>query len=302
LDEEEVYMIQSLSQNLVYGILIGALYGLAAVGLSLVFGVTKLLNVSHGELLMLGGYASFWVFRLLGVDPFLSIPLTIIFLLIIGIIIYKLVFSRTVMFDVENKIKSSLLVGFGLSIVLQNVALQLWTADDRSITTSYSATAFTFLGIRFPVVRLASLGITLVAVLALHFFLQKTYTGKAIRATVENWEAASLMGINVQKVYLLSFIIGCALAGVAGTLVIMGFSIEPSMGLQWTLKSLVVMVLGGLGNMIGTFVGGIILGVTESATGFFIGGNYRQIAGLVLFVLILIFRPQGLFGIKEGDK
>ncbi|MGI6741294.1 MAG: branched-chain amino acid ABC transporter permease [Brevefilum sp.] len=294
--------MQSFAQNLVYGILIGALYGLAAVGLSLVFGVTKLLNVSHGELIMLGGYSSFWVFRLLKIDPFISIPLTALFLVIIGFVIYKLVFSRTVMFDVENKIKSSLLVAFGLSIVMQNIALQLWTADDRSITTSYSAAAFTFHGVRFPVVRLASLGITLIAVIALQFFLKKTYTGKAIRATVENWEAASLMGINVQRVYLIAFVIGCALAGIAGTLVVMGFSIEPSMGLQWTLKSLVVMVLGGLGNMIGTFVGGIILGVTESATGFFFGGNYRQIAGLVLFVLVLVFRPQGLFGIKEGSK
>ncbi len=294
--------MQSFAQNLVYGILIGALYGLAAVGLSLVFGVTKLLNVSHGELIMLGGYSSFWVFRLLKIDPFISIPLTALFLVIIGFVIYKLVFSRTVMFDVENKIKSSLLVAFGLSIVMQNIALQLWTADDRSITTSYSAAAFTFHRVRFPVVRLASLGITLIAVIALQFFLKKTYTGKAIRATVENWEAASLMGINVQRVYLIAFVIGCALAGIAGTLVVMGFSIEPSMGLQWTLKSLVVMVLGGLGNMIGTFVGGIILGVTESATGFFFGGNYRQIAGLVLFVLVLVFRPQGLFGIKEGSK
>lgn len=292
-------MIQSLSQNLVYGILIGALYGLAAVGLSLVFGVTKLLNVSHGELLMLGGYASFWVFKLLGIDPFVSIPLTILFLLLIGVLLYKVIFSRIVTFDIENKIKNSLLVGFGLSIVLQNVVLLLWTADHRSIKTSYSGQALTMLGIRLPVVRLVSLGITLIAVLGLHFFLKKTYFGKAIRATVENWEAASLMGINVHKVYLVSFIVGCALAGVAGTLVTLSYSIDPSMGLEWTLKGLVVMVLGGLGNMIGTFVGGIILGLTESATGFFIGGNYREIAGLVLFILVLIFKPQGLFGIKE---
>lgn len=295
-------MIQSLTQNLIYGVLIGALYGLAAVGLSMVFGVTKLLNVAHGELLMLGGYASFWVFKLLGVDPFLSIPITILFLLIIGFILYHLIFKRIVTYEVENKIRNSLLVGFGLSIVLQNITLLLWTADHRSIKTSYSGIAWSILGVRLPVVRLASLAITLVAVLALHFFLRKTYTGKAIRATVENWEAASLMGINIHKVYLLSFVIGCALAGVAGTLVTLGFSIDPSMGLEWTLKSLVVMVLGGLGNMLGTFVGGIILGVTESATGFFIGGNYRQIAGLVLFILILVFRPQGLFGIKEGNK
>lgn len=292
-------MIQPLAQNLIYGVLIGALYGLAAVGLSLVFGVTKLLNVSHGELLMLGGYASFWIFKLLGIDPFVSIPITILFLVIIGFILYKLVFSRVVTYGTESKIKNSLLVGFGLSIVIQNIVLLLWTADHRSIKTSYSGEAITMLGIRLPVVRLISLAITLIAVLALNYFLKKSYTGKAIRATVENWESASLMGINIQKVYLLSFIIGCALAGVAGILVTLSYSIDPSMGLEWTLKSLVVMVLGGLGNILGTFFGGIILGVTESATGFLIGGNYREIAGLVLFIIILVFKPQGLFGIKE---
>jgi branched-chain amino acid transport system permease protein len=295
-------MIESLTQNLVYGILIGSLYGLAAVGLSLVFGVTKFLNVSHGELLMLGGYASFWLFSLLGIDPFLTIPLTILFLLLIGFIIYKLLFSRMVTFSTENKIKNTMLVGFGLSLILQNVALRLWTADDRAITTSYSGAALTVLGIRFPYVRMASFALTLLILVALHFFLRKSFTGKAIRATVEDWEAASLMGIEVQKVYLLSFIIGSALAGVAGTLVSVCYSIDPSMGLMWTLKGMVVMVLGGLGSMVGTFLGGIILGIAESATAVLIGGNYSQIVGLVLFILILIFRPQGLFGSKEGDK
>jgi branched-chain amino acid transport system permease protein len=295
-------MTQALTQNIVYGILLGALYGLAAVGLSLVFGVTKLLNISHGELLMMGGYATFWLFRLLNIDPFVSIPLTFVFLLMIGFVVYQLIFRRMVTFEDEKKIKNSMLVGFGLVLLLQNIALRLWTADDRSVTTSYSGTALTAFGIRFPVVRLASLGVALVAVIALHFFLRKTYIGKAIRATVEDWEAASLMGINIKNVYLLSFMIGCGMAGIAGALVSVGFSIDPSMGLQWTLKSLVVMVLGGLGSMIGTFIGGIVLGVAESGAAFFIGGNYRQIVGLVLFVLILVIRPQGLFGIKEGHK
>lgn len=295
-------MLQALTQNLVYGILIGALYGLAAIGLSLVFGVTKFLNVSHGELLMLGGYASFWIFKLLNIDPFLSIPLNILFLILIGYVLYKLIFTRLVKYPTENKIKNSLLIGFGLSIVLQNIALLLWTADDRSITTSYIGQAIKVLGIRIPVVRLAGLVIAVVALVALQLFLKRTYTGKAIRATVEDWEAASLMGINIHKVYLLTFIMGCALAGVAGMLVSVGISVDPSMGLDWTLKALVVLVLGGLGSMTGTLIGGIVLGVTESATAFFIGGNYRQIAGLVLFVLILIFRPQGLFGSKEGGK
>jgi len=292
-------MLESAVQNLIFGILLGALYGLAAVGISMVFGVTKFLNVAHGDLLMLGGYASFWLFSLLDLDPFLSLPLTILFLVVVGVVLYQLFFVRMVKLPTEEKIKNTMLIGFGLSLIIQNIALLLWTADDRGITTSYSGEAFTVLGLRFPYVRVVGLVISLVCLFALHQFLRKTYTGKAIRATVEDWEAASLMGINIHKVYLLSFLLGTALAGVAGALVSVSFSVDPSMGMHWTLKSLIVMVLGGLGNFMGTFAGGILLGATESATGFFISSNYRQVVGLVLFLLILVFRPQGLFGIKE---
>lgn len=292
-------MIEAVVQNLVFGILLGALYGLAAVGIAMVFGVTKFLNVAHGELLMFGGYASYWLFNLLDLDPFLSLPLTIAFLLLIGVVLYQLLFVRMIKLGEEEKIKNTMLIGFGLTLILQNTALLLWTADDRGITTSYSGAAFTLLGVRFPYVRVAGLVISLVCLFALQQFLRRTYTGKAIRATVEDWEAASLMGIDVKKVYLLSFLIGTALAGVAGTLVLVSFSVEPAMGMHWTLKSLIVMVLGGAGNFMGTFVGGILLGATESATAFFISGNYRQVVGLILFLLILTFRPQGLFGAKE---
>lgn len=292
-------MLEFAAQNLVIGILLGALYGLAAVGIGMVFGVTKFLNVAHGELLMFGGYATFWLFSLFDLDPFVSLPLTILFLLLIGVILYQLLFVRMVKLPEEEKIKNTMLVGFGLTLILQNIALNLWTADDRGVTTSYVGEAFTWMGVRFPYVRLAGLVISLVCLIALQQFLQRTYTGKAIRATAEDWEAASMMGIDVHKVYLLSFLIGTALAGVAGTLVLVSFSVSPSIGLHWTLKSLIVMVLGGVGNFIGTFVGGILLGATESATAYFISGNYREVVGLVLFLLILIFRPQGLFGAKE---
>src|SRR5512136_1000761 len=123
-------MLQPIAQNLVFGILLGALYGLAAVGIALVFGVTKFLNVAHGELLMFGGYACFWLFNLLGLDPFLSLPLTIVFLLLIGTVLYQLLFVRMVKLPVEEKIKNTMLIGFGLTLILQNVALLLWTADD----------------------------------------------------------------------------------------------------------------------------------------------------------------------------
>ena len=293
-------MVESVSQTLILGLLVGALYALVALGLSLVFGVTKFLNVAHGELLMFGGYASFWIFSRLGFDPFMTIPTTLIALLLIGAILYQLVFVRMVKLPEETKIKNTLLVGFGLSVVLQNLALRFFTADDRGITAAYSSTAFTVLGVRFPLVRLASLLTALVFLLALHLFLRKTYTGKAIRATVQDWEAATLMGIDIHRVYFLAFVLGAALAGVAGTLVAVNYSIEPSMGLNWTLKALIVMVLGGLGSITGTLVGGLLLGLTESVTSLLISNNYREVSGLVLFVLILIFRPQGLFGTKEG--
>ena len=291
-------MIEAVAQNIIYGILVGALYGLAAVGIALVFGVTKILNVAHGELMMLGGYAAFWLFTLYDLDPFLALPLAILFLCLIGAVLYKLLFARTIKLPEEEKIKNTMLIGFGLTLIIQNIALLLWTADDRGITTSYSGEAFTLMGLRFPYVRVAGLVISLVCLFALHYFLRRTYTGKAIRATVVDWEAASLVGIDVHKVYLLSFLIGTALAGVAGTLVLVSFSVEPAMGMHWTLKSLIVMVLGGVGNFIGTFFAGILLGVTESAAVFIVPSNYKQVVGLLLFLLILIFRPQGLFGNK----
>jgi len=294
-------MAEAIAQNVIFGILVGALYGLAAVGIALVFGVTKILNVAHGELMMVGGYLSFWLFTLFNLDPFVALPISILCLCLIGAVLYKLLFARTVKLPEEEKIKNTMLIGFGLTLIIQNVALLLWTADDRGISTVYSGQAFTLLGLRFPYVRVAGLVISLVCLFALHFFLRRTYMGKAIRATVVDWEAASLVGIDVHKVYLLSFLIGTALAGVAGTLVLVSFSVEPAMGMHWTLKSLIVMVLGGVGNFIGTFFAGILLGVTESTAAFFIPGNYRQVVGLILFLLILIFRPQGLFGRKERE-
>jgi branched-chain amino acid transport system permease protein len=293
-------MIESLGQTLAFGVLVGALYGLVALGLSLVFGVTKLLNVAHGELIMFGGYVSFWVFTKMGLDPFLTIPLTMIVLALLGALLYRLVFSWTIKLPEEVKIKNTLLVAFGLSIILQNLALRFWTADERGVTMSYAGAALTVFGVRFPAVRVISLLVAVICLVALQLFLKKTYTGKAIRATVQNWEAASLMGIDIHRVYLLSFAIGAALAGAAGTLVVVNYSIQPAMGLEWTMIALVTMVLGGLGNIPGTLVGGLALGVTESATSFFISSNYRAVAGLILFLLVLIFRPQGLFGSKEG--
>ena len=148
--------------------------------------------------------------------------------------------------------------------------------------------------------RLASFLIALFVLVALHLFLKRTYLGKAIRATVQDWEAAALLGISTDRVYLTSFLLGAGLAGLAGALVSVGYSIEPTMGLEWTLTSLIVMVLGGLGSFVGTFIAGVLLGITQSLTSFWLGGAYREMVALLVFLLVLVLRPQGLFGTKEG--
>jgi branched-chain amino acid transport system permease protein len=283
-------------QSLVSGALVGALYGLAALGLSLVFGVLKILNVAHGELLMLGGYTSFWVFQLLGIDPFMGLLIVVPVMLVLGALLHLGLFSRVVQFGEEHRIKNSLLIGFGLTLILQTVAIRFFTADDRRIATDYSTAAWELLDIRLPLVRLSGLFIGIIAVIALQSFLRRTYWGKAIRATAEDWQTASLTGINVQLTYLITFSLGAVLAGLAGVLVSVGYSVNPSIGLSWTLKSLVVVVLAGLGSMPGTFLAGIMLGVAEDVSALVFGGEFRELVGLIIFLIILSLRPQGLFG------
>lgn len=288
--------ITVLAQQVVLGLLLGGLYGLAAAGLSLVFGVLKVLNVAHGELIMLGGYGAYWLFALLGVDPFASLLLVVPGALLAGAALYLGLFGFVVRAHEETRIKNSLLVGFGLALALHAAALRLWTADDRSITTAYGGVVISVGPIAIPLIRLASLAVALVLIGALHLLLARWRWGKAIRATAEDWQAALLTGIDVRRAYLIAFAIGTALAGAAGTLVSVGYSISPSIGLEWTLKALIVVVLAGLGSMLGTFAAGLFVGVAEALSAAAFGGPYREVVGLVIFVVVLVLRPQGLFG------
>jgi branched-chain amino acid transport system permease protein len=288
--------METFLQTAVSGILVGSLYGLAALGLSLAFGVLKILNVAHGELIMIGGYAAFFLFTGLGMDPLLSLGAVFAMLAIFGLLLYALVFNRIVKFDEENRIKNSLLLGFGLTLILQTIAVRLFTADDRGIITGYSASAWELMGVRFPVVRVIGLVVAIIAVLGMELFLKRTYWGKALRATSEDWVTAALTGINIRRVYLLAFAISAALAGVTGVMIVLGFSVNPSIGLQWTLKALIVVVLAGLGSMRGALLGGILLGLAEAFSSQLFGGEYREIVGLLIFLLVLSLRPQGLFG------
>ena len=286
----------SLAQNIAYGLFVGGIYGIAAVGLALAFGVMNVLNIAHGELLMFGGYISFWLFSWLGIDPFISLVVCVPLMFVIGLLLDRLVYRHVARLRGEAKIKNSLLISFGLVLILQNVAIRLFTADERSIQVPYGGQGINLLGVALPYTRLWGLAIALVTIVALHLFLRRTDPGKAIRATAEDWEAAELSGINVPRVYMLTFALGAALAGIAGTLVSVTASITPSIGLDWTLKALIVVVLAGTGSIIGAFPAGLLLGLVEALSGVFIDASYRELVGLVIFLLVLLIRPQGLFG------
>ncbi|MGH2399433.1 MAG: branched-chain amino acid ABC transporter permease [bacterium] len=282
-------------QNGIFGLLIGGLYGLGAVGLSLVFGVLTMLNVAHGELIMLGGYVSIWLFTLWRLDPFVSVLVAGPALFIVGAALFWVLFRRLIHFTEEHKIKNSILIGFGLALVLQTLAILAWEADERAVTPSYAGEVLRLGVVVVPLSRLAALILAFVVLGGLHLFLTRTRQGTAIRATAEDEQGAALAGIPIGRVYLIAFGLGSALAGVAGTLVSVSDAISPAIGLQWTLKALIVIVLGGMGNIFGTFVAGVFLGVVESMSGFLFGNAYREVVGLAIFLIVLSWRPQGLF-------
>jgi branched-chain amino acid transport system permease protein len=287
--------MNQLPQILAYGIILGVFYGLVTVGLSLLFGVMKYLNIAHGSFMMLGAYASYWLFMLWDVDPILSIPLVMLLMFLVGCLLYKLLFSRLSKVSEDVRINSSMIMAFGLILILDNSAIALWTTNIKILNTSYTSTMLEFMGIRIPLTGLIVIGLTSLAILALHLFLGRTYLGKSIRATSQDWEAASLLGTNIDRIYLVSCGISLALAGLAGACFALTYPISPDIGLRWVLFAMVVLVLAGMGKIKEVFLAGLIMAMLEQLSSVVIGAEYRGIVSLAVFILILIFKPQGLF-------
>jgi branched-chain amino acid transport system permease protein len=285
-----------LPQILAYGIILGIFYGLVTIGLALLFGVMKYLNIAHGSFMMIGGYASYWLFVLWDVDPIVSIPLIMILMFFLGCILYKLLFSRLSKASEDVRINTSMIMTFGLVLILDNTAIALWTTNIKILNTSYTDTMLELFGIRIPLTGLIVIGLTTLAILAMHLFLSRTYLGKSIRATSQDWEAASLLGVNIDRTYLICCGIGLALAGLAGTCFALTYPLSPDIGLRWVLFAMVVLVLAGMGNIKEVFLAGLIMATLEQLSTVLIGGHYRGIASLAVFLLILVLRPQGLFG------
>lgn len=284
--------MEQIIQVLISGIFSGGIYALASVGLALIFGVVGLVNFAHGEFLMLAMYFAYWIYNSIGLDPYQSLLINLVIMAVIGFLLFKIIMERVL--DANHSIQ--ILITLGLSMVLQNFALMFWKADYRNIRIPVTTDTMNigFLNLSTP--RVIAFAIAISASVLLYLYLQKTFTGAAMRAVSQNGKAAQLMGINIKKTYGLAFVIGTTLVGLAGLLISPIYPAFPTVGSNFSTLAFIVVVIGGLSSIPGAIFGGLLIGIVESFAGFFAGPAYQQAAYFLLFILVLVFRPNGLFG------
>jgi branched-chain amino acid transport system permease protein len=279
-------------QAIINGILFGAVYAMIGIGFSLVWGVMGIVNLAHGSFIMIGAYLSYSLFAAYHIDPFLSIPLVMAALFIIAYGIQRYVFNRVV----RGPSFITLTFTFGMQILIANICLLIWSADFRSVKLPYSSAGLEIGGMIIPLVRFWILAVAVLITLAFYLFMRKTRTGVAINATALNYEGAQTVGINVSKIYAITFAISAALAGAAGALILPIMSVNPFFGGGIIGKAFVIAILGGLGSTVGALVGGMTLGIVETLGTIFLPSAFQELIGFVILVLVLVFRPQGLMG------
>jgi len=279
-----------VGQVVVSGLLAGALYSMVALGLALIFGVMRVINVAHGTILMLGAYTTFWWFQLLGINPYLSLLVSMPLMFLLGVFLQRSMVHRVV----DAPELSSLLLTFGISIALVNVTQYAFSSDVRSV--EFLTGSFLVGPLALSKSRLISFAFAVGLTLFAFWFLQKTKLGKAIRATSQSREVAMVCGVNVQRIHLYAFGMASALAAAGGSLVAVIVAIQPEMGQVYTFKSFLVIVLGGAGNYPGALLGGMLLGLVEQLSSLFLTTQVSEAVAYVLLVLVLLLRPTGLFG------
>jgi branched-chain amino acid transport system permease protein len=284
--------LAELADALVGGVLIGGLFAITALGLSLVFGVMRLINLVHGELIVGGAYVALELTRHSSLDPLLLMPVAAIVVAVVAMPIYRVALAPLAGQGAEP----ALLTTFGLSIIAQNLFVLIFSGDSQALRAPYATDSIGVVGLTIQSVYLIAFAVALVLCGAVHLLLQRTAVGRRIRAASEDAEAAAVMGVDVTRIHTIVFGIAAACAAVGGVLVGLTISFTPSVGLSYLLTGLVVVVLGGLGSVKGTLFGALLLGAIESVGASFVGDGYRDFIGFVAFLVVLSFRPQGLFG------
>ncbi|MCM0083409.1 branched-chain amino acid ABC transporter permease [Geomonas sp. Red32] len=280
------------SQSLISGLLIGGVYALIGIGLTIIFGVMRIINFAHGDIMMIGMYLTYNLFTLAGIDPFVSVAITIPIMFLFGALLQKVFINRVLNALPQNQI----LLTIGLGLIMSNTMMLIFTSDYQILTTSYSSSSFRLFHISISQPLAISFVITAGITALLYWFFMKTDTGQAIRATAQDRDAAQLMGINVKRMSIIAFGLGSSLAGTAGALISPTYYIFPQIGSTFTLKAFVITVLGGMGSILGATLGGILIGVAESMGAVYISSGWKDVVVFVLFLLVLVFKPSGLLG------
>jgi branched-chain amino acid transport system permease protein len=290
-DGLEMTLLADLSTPIVMGILLGGLYAVIALGLSLIFGVLKEINIAHGDLVILGSYFGYVAMTIIGIDPILSLIIGIPLLFGIGFAIQKYLLNRAF----KISMNATLIITFGISIILQNIYQLIWTPMSRGLTTSYALESFSVGAIRFPLVYLLDFIVAIAVMFFLREFLRRTYLGMAIRAAAQDWRAAHLMGINTDRIFAFTFGIATALAAIAGVFLGLTFPFTPVSGTPFLIIALGVVVLGGMGSIAGTFIGGITFGLAQTLGGHFFGIAAQMLVAYTMVLLVLAVIPRGIF-------
>ena len=288
-------------QTLVAGVLIGGIYALIGIGMTLIMGVMGIINLAHGQLMMVAMYVTFALHAYLKIDPYLSLLVAMPALFLLGIFLQKTLLNPLMEVDAvlpENQV----LMTVGMGMVLAEIARFIFSSDYKSVVTSYSGSAF-FLGqISFSWPLTIAFGFAVLLTIALFWFLLRTDLGRSIRATAQDKEAATLMGVNAGRITVITFGIGSALVAAAGSLLMPIFYLFPDIGGPFTLKAFVITILGGMGSTVGAIFGGVTLGIAESLGATYIGMGYKEMVGYVIFLLVLIFLPGGLKKLTKGEE
>lgn len=282
----------NLSTPIIMGILLGGLYALIALGLSMVFGVMKLINVAHGDLVILGSYIAYASMSVLGLDPIISLVIGMPVMAVIGFGIQRYMMRRAFGISME----APLIIAFGLSLIIQNVVQLIWSPLSRGLTTSYALSSFNIGTTSISLAYLLDFIAALVVMLLLREFLKRSYLGRAITASSQDRRSAQLMGINTERVYAYAFAIAMVTAAIAGVFLGLTFPFTPVSGVSFLIIAFGVVVIGGLGSMVGTFIGGIVLGLTQTLGAYFIGAAAQMLLVYLIVLVVLSVRPQGIFG------
>ncbi|MCX8027232.1 MAG: branched-chain amino acid ABC transporter permease [Thermodesulfovibrionales bacterium] len=280
---------------IINGLLIGCIYSLIAVGLTVIFGVMRIINMFHGDAVMLGMYSAYLLHEKYGISPYISPIITAPAFLVIGLAIYKILEP----IPPKQREMSSLIITLGISFVTATLAMLIWTADYRTVNLSYSQEVFDIFGTRIGYPAFFSSAFSVILIIAFYFFMTKTFLGMSIRATAIDPVSASLFGVNVKVISMLTFGIGLVLAGVAGAILSPIFYIYPFVGSNFVIKAFTIVVLGGMGSVTGALIGGLLLGVSEALASTFLEYSMKDIIAFIIFLSVLIFKPSGILGGKS---